>query len=144
MKLLAEGADQSLDVLLAGVLAHQADAPDLAREGTEARADRLRATLTRHSIDAAPPGELTPEAVEQALRDKLTRAEREAVVIPFADSPEIAAWAERVAGDADSDLERGRHLFDELVRRIQTGDLHDTSPTRTAREAFAGWTPNGH
>ena len=50
MQFLIERARESLDALLARILSHQADAPDLAGQGAEARAD-----LDAVRVEQAPP-----------------------------------------------------------------------------------------
>jgi Tfp pilus assembly protein PilF/TolB-like protein len=95
----------------------------------------LRARLALQFVQAPVLRLLTPTECRRALKERLGETNNEPV-LPFATTPEISAWAKRLAGDAKDDMEKAHRLFQGLVRHVNLG--RETGE-RTAAEAFRDW-----
>jgi tetratricopeptide (TPR) repeat protein/TolB-like protein len=104
----------------------------------EQAANRLRATLTPRPIKATMPKVYTEKELQKILEERLTKEELKMVVNPLAGTAKMKRWARELTGNADSDLEKARAIFDALAKRVDLWMLRADS-ARTAQEAFGAW-----
>jgi tetratricopeptide (TPR) repeat protein len=78
----------------------------------------------------------TPTELDNLLRAKLSPNEHALITNPILCTGEMKKWAEQLVGDARTDEEKAKRLFDALTHRL---NLSDPVGIRTALQVFRDW-----
>ena len=96
---------------------------------------KLKSRLAVSFVTASRPKSYSPQSLRETLRQKLSSEELTLVKDPLASTPEMDRWARELTQGATNDTQRGRRLFEALVRHLDPGP----GGSRRAEEVFAAW-----
>jgi Flp pilus assembly protein TadD len=104
------------------------------------RVERVKSLLAPVFVEAAIPSRFTEEQLDAILSDRLSEQEQRLIRNPFSCTDAMRSWAQELARDADSDIDKARAIFEGLAgRRSAAGQMK----SRTAREVFDAWNDSG-